>query len=338
MVDTRKKAEEAAAQELLEKNIKTVPVIQAKTKLQAAQTKMKSATNQIKAALEEFKELKDVAPSDKEAAALFIQSSWKRLMSGTTELQNATDNLADVLGSADPTVLEGDPNKQIEENEIEKERIIEEWTTFRQENFNEIKAARDMVEGSNGSEEAQPARESRVQRGFTRDQSLKPKLLDESTKLLEVKDFIIEFTNYIMSGYNPGEVSLVGHYVQMSNILQHSWTERLDRRKVMDKGLEDLCKILHEEAEKKYPKHQRRIHLLKMKKLQNETNIAFLRRLRKYLEVAEVESMTPEELAMHIFIENTDRVLGKLAIDELQKKTPSLDELEYVVEATQKRI
>ena len=92
---------------------------------------------------------------------------------------------------------------------------------------------------------------------------------------MEVKDFIIEFTNYIMSGYNLGEVPYVRHYVQMRNILEHSWIERLDRRKVMDKGLEDLCKILHVEAEKKYPKHQRRIHLLKMKKLQNETNIAF---------------------------------------------------------------
>ena len=38
---------------------------------------------------------------------------------------------------------------------------------------------------------------------------------------------------------------------------------------------------------------------------------------------------------MHIFIENTDRVLGKLAIDELKKQKPSLDELEYVVEFTE---
>ena len=45
--------------------------------------------------------------------------------------------------------------------------------------------------------------------------------------------------------------------------------------------------------------------------------------------------MTSEELGMHIFIENTDQVLGKLAIDELQKKTPSLDELENAVESTE---
>ena len=109
----------------------------------------------------------------------------------------------------------------------------------------------------------------------------------------------------------------------------------MERQKVMDKGLEDLCKTLHEEAERKYPKHQRRIHLLKMKKLPNETNIAFLRLVRKYLEVAEVESMTSAELAMHIFIENTDQTLGKLAIDELKKEIPSLDDLEYTVEATE---
>ena len=72
-----------------------------------------------------------------------------------------------------------------------------------------------MVDGSNGSEETQPARESRVQRRFTPDQSLRPKLLDESANLFEVKDFIIEFKNYIMSGYNPGEIPSVRHYVQM---------------------------------------------------------------------------------------------------------------------------
>ena len=127
MVDTREKAtakaEGAAAQELVEENKKKVPVIQAKTKLKVAQPKMKSATTTIKAALEEFNELKDAAPSDKEVAALLNNSSWKRLVSGAEDLQNATDNLEDVL-NADPTIIEGDVMQQIEENEIEKERIL----------------------------------------------------------------------------------------------------------------------------------------------------------------------------------------------------------------------
>ena len=38
--------------------------------------------------------------------------------------------------------------------------------------------------------------------------------------------------------------------------------------------------------------------------------------------------MTTEELGMHIFIESSDQIIGKLAIDKLQKKIPSLDDLE----------
>ena len=88
----------------------------------------------------------------------------------------------------------------------------------------------------------------------------------------------------------------VGHYAQ----IEHGWIERLDRRKVMEKGLKELGDLLHEEAEKKYPKHQRRINMLKMKKHQNESNIAFLPRVSKNLEVAKIETMTSEELGMHI--------------------------------------
>ena len=75
--------------------------------------------------------------------------------------------------------------------------------------------------------------------------------------------------------------------------------------------------------------------MLKMKKHQNESNTAFIRRVRRNLEVAEIETMTAEELGMHIFIESTDQMLGKLAIDELQKKVPSLDNLENAVQSTE---
>ena len=150
--------------------------------------------------------------------------------------------------------MEGDVSVQKDQNEVKRDQILLEWTTFRQANINEIKLARNMVEGSNVNEEIQQTRGTLVQRRFSLDQSLKPKLLDESANLLEVKDFIIEFSNYIKSGYNPGEVPAVGHYVQMRNILEHGWIERLDRRKAMDKGLKEPCELLHEEAEKKYPK------------------------------------------------------------------------------------
>ena len=173
-------------------------------------------------------------------------------------LEDATDNLAKVLGSADPIAVEEPPDKMIEENEAEKVKII-----IRVKFIKEIKEANELVGGPNVSEEIQPVRDNRIQRRFSPDQTLKPKLLDEGANLLEVKDFIIEFKDYILSGYNPGEKATVGHYVQMRNIMEHSWTDRLDRRNSMEKDLDELCVILHEEAEKKCRKHQRRISCLK---------------------------------------------------------------------------
>ena len=75
----------------------------------------------------------------------------------------------------------------------------------------EIKAARGMVEHSSKNVEVPSSRGPVVQRRFSPDQSLKPKLLNDSANLLEVKDFIIEFRNYIQSGYNIGEAIAAGH-------------------------------------------------------------------------------------------------------------------------------
>ena len=72
-----------------------------------------------------------------------------------------------------------------------------------------------------------------------------------------------------------------------------------------------------------------------MRKQQNESSTEFLRRVRRNLEVAEIKTMTEEELGMHIFIESSDQIIGKLTIDELQTKVPSLDDLENAVQATE---
>ena len=54
--------------------------------------------------------------------------------------------------------------QQIDQNEVEKDRLLGEWTTFSQANIIEMKLARDMVEGSNVSEEVQSTRGTLVQR------------------------------------------------------------------------------------------------------------------------------------------------------------------------------
>ena len=91
---------------------------------------MKSTIATIKIALDEFNGLTDA--TDKEVAANQINYNWKRLIFGEEDLRKATDKLAEVLGDADPTIMEGDVSEQIEQNEVAKDQILLEWTTFRQ--------------------------------------------------------------------------------------------------------------------------------------------------------------------------------------------------------------
>ena len=128
-METRGQAAAAKTAETAEVTARKAKVIQAKVKFSTSKTKMKSATIQIKTALEEFRELKDADPKDRRAAALLVNDSWERLLPGTSEIQKANDYLTEVLTNADPTILEGDIAEQIETNENEKQRLIDEWTT-----------------------------------------------------------------------------------------------------------------------------------------------------------------------------------------------------------------
>ena len=128
---------------------------------------MRSTIATIKVALDEFNGLTDA--TDKEVAANQINYSWKRLISGEEDLRKATDKLAEVLGEADPTIMEGDVSVQIDQNEKDRDQILLEWTTFRQKNMNEIKSARNTVEGSSINEEVQNTRGTLVQRRFSPD-------------------------------------------------------------------------------------------------------------------------------------------------------------------------
>ena len=66
---------------------------------------------QIKLALEEFNGLTDA--TDKEVAANQINYRWKRLITGEEDLKTATDKLAEILGEADPTIMEERPTNRL---------------------------------------------------------------------------------------------------------------------------------------------------------------------------------------------------------------------------------
>ena len=57
------------------------------------------------------------------------------------------------------------------------------------------------------------------------------------------------------------------------------------------------------------------MELLKCKKAGNERIIDWLERLHSIFEVAQVETMTADELCIHIFAESVDSTMTKLAFD-----------------------
>ena len=191
----------------------------------------------------------------KEVAANSIIFGRKKLIEGESELINATEDLAKLLGEADPTIVESDVFAIIENNEKEKETLLEDWNALRKVNQETFKSAQDISDQSSVNDviETTSSRAPSTQRKFAPDQSLKTKLLSDSADLLEVKEFIKEFKNYIQSGYGMGELVPAGHYMQMRKILEQSWIERLDRKDAMKQNLNGLCNLLHEESERKYP-------------------------------------------------------------------------------------
>ena len=109
----------------------------------------------------------------------------------------------------------------------------------------------------------------------------------------------------------------------------------LDRKNPAEKDLDALCKLLPEEGKHRVPKHQRWMELLKAKMAGRERNIDFLERVHKMIEVAEVESITPDELGIHIFAESVDPTMAKLELDVLSQEVPTITKLMHIVRSTE---
>ena len=132
VIDTRKQSRERAeaqakaqAMESSEDVKKKIPIHQAKIKRLNAKNKVKTALIQIKDAIEEFTSTED--STSKEVAADSISFCRKKLAEGENELINATEDLAKLLGEADPTIVESDVFAIIENNETDKNKLLEDW-------------------------------------------------------------------------------------------------------------------------------------------------------------------------------------------------------------------
>ena len=72
--------------------------------------------------------------------------------------------------------------------------------------------------------------------------------------------------------------------------------------------------MLLDEEKSRMPLHQRPIQFFKAKKAPNDRNRKWIERLWTLLEVAEVDKITGDELAIHVFMESVDHTMTKLVL------------------------
>ena len=111
---------------------KKIPIHQAKIKRLNAKNKVKTALNQIKDAIEEFTSTED--STSKEVAADSINFCRMKLAEGEKELINATEDLAKLLAKADPTIVDSNVFTTMEENETDKNKLLEDWKPVKRAN------------------------------------------------------------------------------------------------------------------------------------------------------------------------------------------------------------
>ena len=169
---------------------------------------------------------------------------------------------------------------------------------------------------------------------FKPQQNLEPLHLEQGVSHLEVTKFVEAMKTYIRVGFR-GAVPEKGVWVYIVPFLAASWWASLKAKGAQDMSLDDILKELLEESSLLCPVHQRRIEFLKEKR-NNCSHSDFLRRIEERVELIEFQTLTKESLVCHIFLEEADFEMQKIATQLLAKNPKGdLDELRTQVKTTE---
>ena len=106
--------------------------------------------------------------------------------------------------------------------------------------------------------------------------------------------------------------------MHLGPLMHESWSTALDAKDPDDKSLDHIAELIQEEGKLRMPQHQRRLQLLKAKR-GSEKHSDFLDKLGNLLSVAEFDSMTGDEMVIHLFAECANPKMVRLAMDMLGK-------------------
>ena len=169
---------------------------------------------------------------------------------------------------------------------------------------------------------------------FKPQSNLEPLHLEQGVSNLEVTKFVEAMRTYMKVGFR-GAVPEKGVWVYIVPFLAASWWSSLKAKGAQDMSLEDILQELLQESALLCPVHQRRIEFLKEKR-NNCSHSDFLRRIEERVELIDFQSLTKQSLVCHIFLEEADFEMQKIATQLLAKNPEgNLDELKTQVKTTE---
>ena len=170
-------------------------------------------------------------------------------------------------------------------------------------------------------------------RNFKPQSSLKPSYLEKEATHLETIQFTEAFKNYILDGYS-GYPPETGVAIQLQPLINPLWKESLRQKGIETKTLPQILTMIEEESADRNLVHQRRMQSLGTKKTGNHSN--FLFQLEQSISLIEFEDLTKESLLTHLFIEQADEVMSRMA-QELLMKNPKgdIDKLRQEIKCTE---
>ena len=84
--------------------------------------------------------------------------------------------------------------------------------------------------------------------------------------------------------------------------------------------MEGIMNLIRIEADTRNPLHTRCIQLLKSALKKTGSHSDHLQKLEKNMEICDWESMTKEKFLIHLFAENADMTMSKIAMEILSGK------------------
>ena len=154
---------------------------------------------------------------------------------------------------------------------------------------------------------------------------LRPAKLEKGTNVLEVLTWVEQVTNYIEAGYKNDPPD-TGVFKFISPLLSDCWIQPLKQIRPETRKLKEITDAIEEEAKRNDPKHTRRVRYLHLKR-GNDSHSDYAERLLKDSSVIEFQSMTIDELNIHMFAKEADNQMAKMALEQLKTEKPNFRNL-----------